>query len=131
MTSGVLRELIKVEGVIEIDLEEDTKRIVWQKGEDIWILDEDGELYYRNKRTEYVRKVLFTEEQVRETLSNVHDNGHFCHKKCYARLQRTYFWWGMAKDSKTFCRSCPVCQCRIALRKNVGGQLGRILATRR
>jgi hypothetical protein len=37
----------------------------------------------------------------------------------------------MKKDVDLFCRSCEICQCRILQRKNVGGGLGKIIATRK
>src|SRR3990167_8241724 len=79
----------------------------------------------------YERKVLHTEDEVRKVLESVHNNGHFSTKKCAQYIRRNYFWQGMKADVKKYCKSCEVCQCRILARKNVVGNLGRIVATRK
>ena len=43
-------------------------------------------------------------------LSLVHAGGHFGQKRTLQNLKRSYFWLGMARDTRVFCRNCLVCQ---------------------
>ena len=35
--------------------------------------------------------------------------GHMGEKKLLASVRRRFYWPGLAKDVKRFCRECPVC----------------------
>ena len=46
-------------------------------------------------------------------LSLAHDtpfSGHLAAKRTLARIQTEFFWPGITRDVKTFCRTCPRCQ---------------------
>ena len=126
-----LRDLVKQSGSIELDLDDNSVWTVFQKGKDIWLLDQNDNLHHKLEWWSQPRKVITDTEEIRVILSSIHDNGHLGFKKCYARLQKSYFWWGMHQDCKLYCKSCEVCLCRLPARRNVGGKLGRLVATRR
>ena len=45
-------------------------------------------------------------------LREYHDSalgGHMGEKKLLASVRRRFYWPGLAKDVKRFCRECPVC----------------------
>jgi len=126
-----IREDIATKGTIEIDIPTEEKRIVIPKGKEIWSTTEDGRLWTQPTWWSTPRLVLETLQDKRETLEAIHGNGHFGYKKCYYALQRRFYWKGMRMDCKIYCTSCPVCQCRAAPLKQQGGNLGKIVATRR
>ena len=119
------------EGAVEVNVETDERQLILRKNRVEWILKGDYTLWLRENWNEHERKVLINVEDVREVLASVHNNGHFGYKKCYYYIKRNYFWHGMKKDVDLFCKSCELCQCRILQRRNVGGGLGRIIATRK
>jgi hypothetical protein len=52
---------------------------------------------------------------VKEVLTAVHDNqlaGHFAERRTLKRLREQFYWSGMAKDVRLWCRSCVICCAR-------------------
>ena len=45
-----------------------------------------------------------------DVLGKVHAGGHFGQKRTLQILRKSYFWVGMAQDTRMFCRNCLVCQ---------------------
>jgi hypothetical protein len=54
---------------------------------------------------------------VREILQQAHSAptaGHFSDKRTVARVQEAFYWPGMSRDARDFCRACEVCGARKA-----------------
>ena len=126
-----IKEYVKDNGKIVNDTETGVTKFSITKGNEIWSTTLDGKLWHQVKWWDNPRLVIDNDNEKKEILSAVHANGHFGFKKCYHHLQRRYFWKGMYMDCKLYCKSCAVCQCRVALLPGQGGDLGKIVATRR
>ena len=71
---------------------------------------ERGILYFRDR-------VIVPRESREEVLAKVHAAGHFGQKRTLQNLKRSYFWVGMAYDTRKFCRCCLTCQKAKALNR--------------
>jgi hypothetical protein len=91
----------------------------------------DGTLWYSTTVNKMLRKVLRSQEEKRLALKSAHEAGHFGSKRTIWKLKQNYHWSGMSSDCKIYCASCDLCQRRARPKKNQGGNLGRIVATRR
>ena len=55
-------------------------------------------------------RVVVPSEAQDEVMRRVHAAGHFGQKRTLQNLQKSYFWIGMARDTRKYCRSCLTCQ---------------------
>ena len=66
-------------------------------------ISSDGVLLFQNR-------VVVPVEARNKVLKSVHAAGHFGRKRTLQSLRRSYFWLGMARDTRIFCQGCLVCQ---------------------
>ena len=64
---------------------------------------QDGILYFESR-------VVVPKSLQRDILQRVHAEMHFGYARTRQLLRRSYFWIGLARDTKAHCRSCIVCQ---------------------
>ena len=71
-----------------------------------------------NSEQEQGKKLLVVPKECRlHILKLSHDlpvSGHFSYRKTEQKIKDMYFWPGMSRDIKAYCRSCDICQCSSA-----------------
>ena len=58
----------------------------------------------------FQNRVVVPSESQDGILAKVHVAGHFDQRRTLQNLRRSYFWLGMAQDTRNWCQSCLTCQ---------------------
>jgi len=67
----------------------------------------------KDHNDEEITQIVVPKVLRRNLLSLSHDtkmSGHLGYKKSYDRLRRCFYWPGMTKDVREYCKTCDVCQ---------------------
>lgn len=72
---------------------------------------QDGILVLNVKQVEnVVPRVVIPVNTAEMVLETLHDrSGHFGYSKTLAKVKSSFFWFGLQKDVKAWCKSCEVC----------------------
>jgi len=79
-------------------------------------LDDDSKLlyYYRNDLPDHIPRLVIPSGSVRDTLlAEHHESSYAAHmgaKRMLSEMARRYWWPGIHRDVKSYCRSCDSCQ---------------------
>jgi len=74
-------------------------------------LEQEGLVWMKNLIYEEVLCILRDCELIHEIITQAHKTlGHFGKQKIADYIHRWYWWPGIMKDTRTFCRSCESCQ---------------------
>lgn len=87
-------------------------------------IHKNGCLYFRKvDGSKKAKDLLLIPEKLRQLIfTALHENcitgGHFNWKKTTAKIERAYYWSGLAKDIYQLCRACELCQRKLARTSN-------------
>ena len=75
----------------------------------------DGILYHENPNHPGRWCIVVPRDLRSQLLAEAHSGcfgGHFSEKKVYDKIRRSYWWYGLRRDVRKFCRSCLNCVTR-------------------